>query len=105
MTPTDRREAIAPESEHDRCYREIKRLTERQRDTLGRIYMNDDTRVHPATASVLERKGLIESFDQVLPGRFRVIVKRYQPASWAAHIAYCRWASENCSIDDKEARS
>lgn len=78
----------------------IRRLPPKQRDALGMICMNDDLGIHPGTLKALLRKGLIESYSEVLPPRtghrfdFPMRVIRHRATSLGVHIAYCQWASE-----------
>lgn len=72
------------------------KLQPRQQETLGRIAINDDTCVAPATARALIRKGLIEEYRESVPfaGAMRMSIKRYR-VPIAVHIAWCRWCAEN----------
>ena len=76
------------------AYALITALKPRQRDVLGCIAMNDDGGHHPRTLQVLEAKELIESYSDILPGRFSVKVTRYR-VPIHVHLAYCQWASEH----------
>jgi hypothetical protein len=80
--------------------RDIAALTERQRDVLGFIAINEDAGHHPATLRALVRKGLIEEREQRLPGPgLPVYVKRYMTPT-AAHVAWCAWCSEQEEAGD-----
>lgn len=71
------------------------KLPPRQQETLGRIAINDDTCVAPATAQALIRKGLIEEYREEKPfsGSVTISIKRYR-VPIAVHIAWCRWCAE-----------
>lgn len=67
-------------------------LTEKQREVLGEIAVNQDGGHHRRTLESLQRKGFIVSVDEVLGGRFPVHIKRwYTPVH--VHIAWCEWCS------------
>lgn len=67
-------------------------LSPQQRDVIDQIGCNIDIGHHPRTLDSLERMGLIESFNEVLGGRFPIRVKRYEMPLWV-HIQWCEWCS------------
>jgi hypothetical protein len=55
------------------------------------------------TLEMLERNGLIESYDEATYGpsshpidRIPLMVRKYQITSIALHMEYCQWCSEVC---------
>ena len=70
----------------------IRGLRPKQRDSMHAVAFGDDARQHSATLAVLEKRGLIESYEETLGGRFPVRAKRYQMPIHV-HIAYCAWCS------------
>jgi hypothetical protein len=75
----------------------IRKLPKRQREALGQLCCGNDFGMHPRTAEALVRKGLAREYVQTLPGRFAVVVKRYDVADIPVHIAWC----EVCSEEDE----
>jgi hypothetical protein len=89
-----------PETEPE-FYAAIEKLTERQRDVFGQVCLNNDAGHPRRTLELLERLGLVVSCGQVLKSRLgAIVVKRYDFASIAAHMAWCRWAEKNAPADD-----
>lgn len=81
--------------------RDIAALTERQRDVLGLICLNQDSGHHPATLRSLVRRELVEEHEQRLPGAgLPVYVKRYS-APIAAHMAWCAWCTTWCAAQEE----
>lgn len=78
----------------------IEGLTEKQREVLGMIAMNQDGGHHPRTMEALMKRGLIEQYDEILGGRFPVRIKRYALPIYV-HIAWCEWCSVNVSDEDE----
>ena len=76
-------------------------MSKRQRAAFERIAINDDRRVHPATALALKLKGLIE-FRTEIVGRdcFGLIeITRYE-VPLPIHMKWCQWCSENVKDDE-----
>jgi hypothetical protein len=72
------------------------RLTPRQEQVLGQIAIGIDGGHHPRTLEALERRGLIEGRDEVIPLlRGRLTIRRYVMPI-AAHIAWCEWCAGHC---------
>jgi hypothetical protein len=84
------------------AYAVIDALTARQLDVLGCIAMNADGGHPQRTLDALVRKGLIEGYPEVLPGRFPVTITRYF-VPIHVHIAYCTWASAHINDEDEDA--
>lgn len=80
---------------------DIERLTERQRDVLGLVCINQDTGHHPATLAALERRGLIVGRFQTLGAgtSLEVVVQRWS-VPLAVHVAWCAWCSEQEEVAD-----
>jgi hypothetical protein len=67
----------------------IRKLRGRQRESLDQIGAGGDGRgFGRKTLEALERKGLIEGREAVLPGRFPVRIKVYE-MPLVAHMAWC----------------
>lgn len=74
-------------------------LTTKQQETLGLIAINQDHGLNTSVVASLERRGLIATRLEQLPGWPAVTVKRYHlPIS--IHIAWCEWCSENLAAND-----
>ncbi len=68
----------------------IEGLPGRHRDGLGEIAVGQD-RGHPARVlTALLKKGLIETFDEPMPGWPQATVRRYAVPT-PVHIAWCTW--------------
>lgn len=77
----------------------IEKLTERQRGALGLIAIGEDGMHHSRTLETLLRKGLIEQYEQALPGGLPVRIKRYR-VPLAVYAAWCEWCAENVSEEE-----
>ena len=80
-----------------------KGLTDKQLEVLTSIaFGGTGSFCHPKTLEVLERQGLIESYEKAIYGkgntpidRLPVMIKEYSmPIS--EHIKFCIWCSDNC---------
>jgi hypothetical protein len=74
-------------------------LTDKQRDVLGAIAINQDGGHHPKTLAALRKFGLISRREEFKGGWFPMTVVRYDvPVD--IHIAWCEWCSEHLTGED-----
>ncbi len=85
----------------------IHRLPKKQRAAFDRICIGDDTRIPPATAEALVRKGLVEAYGEMLPAPagkpawLAMEITRYRFASIPVHMAWC---DACCESEGHDAR-
>jgi hypothetical protein len=74
-------------------------LTKKQLAVFEQIAINKDLSHNSKTLDSLEKKGLIESYEQSLNGSIPCIIKRYEvPIN--IHMQWCKWCSENYTEED-----
>ncbi len=77
----------------------IAHLPTKQQDVLSRIAINEDGGHNRFTLAALERKGLIESYEEVLFGGFLPLrIKRYR-VPIPVHMAWCAWCADQPGAD------
>ena len=72
---------------------DIDKLTDAQKDALGRIAINEDKGINPKVANTLIQLGYVESFEEKLRGFPPVVITRYR-VPLHAHMAWCKWCAE-----------
>lgn len=77
----------------------IRKLTKAQRGALDNMGANMHPRCATKTLDALERLGLIEGEDVILPGRFPVKV-RHHTVPIFVHIAWCELCSEEIEQEE-----
>lgn len=79
----------------------FRNLGEYQTKVFESIAIGQDGGHHPRTLEALERKGLIEKYEQSIRGvgdtvvdRIPMVIYRYRVPIYI-HIEWCRWCAEN----------
>jgi hypothetical protein len=75
-------------------------LTAAQERVFGLIAMNQDHWHPKRTLDVLERRGLIESGTEPMPGWPGATVKRYA-VPIGVHIRWCEWCAEHAPTEEQ----
>lgn len=88
--------------EYEELKKTIRRLSKSQREALAFICVNQDMSAHPRSAVALVNQGLVVHRKETLPGRFAVIINRYEVASVRVHMAWCEVCSEEKKTPDDE---
>jgi hypothetical protein len=90
----------------------IDKLSPREQEVLGWVYVGEDGGHPQNTLDSLVHKGWIESFTGTLPGkksgspieRLPITVKRYTFPSIAHHMAWCEWCARQPGDDPELSR-
>lgn len=68
-------------------------LTAAQQEVFGLVAMGQDGGHDRRTLRALQRKGLVASYIEKLPGGFPVVVARYYVPT-PVHMRWCAWCAE-----------
>lgn len=78
----------------------FKGLTKRGEQIFSLIAIGRDDGHNDKAIKALQAKGLIESYEEILPGRFPIRIKRYFVPT-AVHIEWCEWCAAH-PIDEAD---
>ena len=71
-------------------------LTPAQLRVFEQVAINQDGGHHPSTLKALERRGMIESYQERWSDKFPGSITRYM-VPLPVHIAWCEWCAEQAA--------